>query len=128
MTEYPEIEKMRAIQEKSQAIGEFLDWLGSEEAYSDIAGPTGISLMVFQPVPKKWPKGDDGFTIPLEQFDDELWASFEPDEITRSEYRAYPPMLNIEKLLAKFFEIDLVKVEAEKREILLAARKEQDDA
>ena len=70
---YPECEKVKSVQPKSQAIGEFLDWLGEK----------GIHLA-------KW--GDD----------DKLW----------------PFNKNKEELLAEYFEIDLNKVEQEKRQML----------
>lgn len=31
MDEYPELEKIREVQDKSQIIGEFIDWLESEK-------------------------------------------------------------------------------------------------
>lgn len=33
MNEYPEHQKMKAVKERSQAIGEFLDWAQSEGLY-----------------------------------------------------------------------------------------------
>jgi len=34
MSSYPEHEKLSAIQDKSQIVGEFLDWLQGEKGYS----------------------------------------------------------------------------------------------
>ena len=70
----PECDKMRAVKEKSQAIGEFLEWLHSEK---------DITLCRLE--------GNYDYRI-----------------------------INIstEKLLAEFFDIDLNKVEEEKRAIL----------
>lgn len=70
----PELEKMKAVQPKSQVIGEFLEWLTGEK---------GVTL-----------------------------AKYDKDN------RLMPTHDHAEKLLAEFFEIDLVKVEREKRMIL----------
>lgn len=75
MSKYPEHEKQRAIVDKSQAIGEFLEWLPS----------TGI---VFG----KWDA----------EGRDRMWAT----------------RIDIEKLLAEYFEIDLEKIEEEKRQMI----------
>lgn len=69
-----ELDKMEAVKEKSQAIGEFLEWLGGED----------IALCRY-----------------------------------REKFGRYIPFaLNIEELLAAFFEIDLIKAESEKRKLL----------
>jgi len=67
-----ELEKLRSVQERSQAIGDFLGWLGEQ----------GIFLCRSQ---------ERGF---------------------------YPIPETTEQLLAKYFNIDLNKVEQEKRAIL----------
>ena len=84
MNDYPEHDKLRAISGKSQAIGEFLDWLGAEKH----------------------------------------WFLAEWDGIKRADgdERAWPASYSITKLLAEFFEIDLDKIEAEKRAMLEALR------
>jgi hypothetical protein len=81
---YPECEKMVAIKDKSQAIGEFLEWL------QNIKEMTICQLI-------------DG--------EDEMEYS--------------PTYLNTEKLLAEFFNIDLDKVEEEKRQMLKELRKDK---
>ena len=82
MNEYPECEKMAAIQDKSQVIGEFIEWMRSEQEF---------------------------------------------EICTYSDYsREYvPSSMSIEILLAKFFNIDLNKVEEEKRQILKQLRSKQ---
>ncbi len=77
--DYPELEKVRAVKDKSQIIGEFLEWLMSK-----------------------------GFTI-------------ERDGLSFAE-----PSFN--RMLAQFFEIDLAKVEEEKRLILERIRKMEEAA
>lgn len=71
----PELDKMVAVRDQSQVIGEFLDWLKHERgcAFYDVE------------------------LIPIHD--------------------------SIEELLARFFGIDLDKVEAERREILAEIRK-----
>lgn len=76
--EYPVHEKVLAVREQSQAIGEFLEWLGAEKG-----------LHVAQ------------------------WMT---------EHEMQPASYSAEKLLAEFFDIDLDKLEAEKRAILEAQR------
>ena len=73
---YPECEKMAKVQSESQAIGAFLDWLGSEKSVY-LAGSEDMD------VPFNYQK---------------------------------------EELLAEFFEIDLKKVEREKRHMLEGCR------
>ena len=72
---YPECEKLKKVHEKSQTIGEFLEWLEGEK---------GVVLMV--------EKEDETYPISFQY--------------------------HTEGLLAEYFEIDLKKVEAERREML----------
>ena len=73
MSKYPECNKMLEVQDQSQTIGEFLDWLLHDKG-AEIA---------------EW-RGD----------------------------QLFPMRGSIESLLAEFFEIDLEKVEKERRAIL----------
>lgn len=95
MTEYPEHEKLKEVQEKSQSIGEFLEWiLHSKKVHSErfrhdaleIESP--VVLAIYRPV-----------------------LDSDPRLIEYS-------FGGIEKLLSEYFEIDLVKIEAEKRQML----------
>ncbi len=81
---YPECAKLAEVSGMSQAIGEFLEWMGQD---------TPIVLAQY---------GEDG---------DLFMAS-----------------TNREKLLAEFFEIDLNKVEKERRAMLDSIRKANDKA
>lgn len=92
----PECDKLLAVSEKSQAIGEFLDWLASGEADSDELGPLPIEL-AFRPV-----------------------VSFGRG-LEKSEH-LQPYCASTEWLLAKYFNIDLVAVERERRQLLKALR------
>lgn len=74
---YPECEKMMAVKDKSQVIGEFLEWLQYERSIT-------VELCVRNDIHDK----------------------------------LFPFNFSTEKLLAEFFNIDLNKVEKEKRQIL----------
>jgi hypothetical protein len=82
MGEYPECEKMALITDKSQVIGEFMDWLLGRY----------VLCQYKHPLHGDWP---------------------------------VPQNVNIQKLLAEFFEIDLDKVDAEKKAMLEELRKAQ---
>ena len=84
----PECEKLKAIQERSQSIGEFLEWLCSTK---------GVSLMVDMDA--------------------------DPDDINGTVQ--VPMRESKEELLAEFFEIDLDKVEDEKRALLDFIRQQE---
>lgn len=103
--EYPECEKMAAIQEKSQAIGEFLEWLHTGEA-----DESGFERPVFL----------GAYRIVTENSRGEL----DEDEYYVSESYVDAFRYITEKLLAKFFDIDLNKVEEERRTMLAKLRKE----
>lgn len=78
MKKYPECEKMQAVKDKSQAIGEFIEWLGIN------------SMFIGE-------YHEDGYPCHA--------------------------MLNTEQLLAKYFNINLNKVEKEKRSMLADLQK-----
>ena len=75
ISKYPECEKMAAVKDKSQVIGEFLEWAGETQGLHMCANNTNC----------------DRYTLV---------------SMTR------------EVLLAKFFDIDLNKVEKERRQML----------
>lgn len=76
---YPALAKMAEVKDRSQVIGEFIEWLGGE----------GIEL-------GRWTQSGN-YCLPISD--------------------------SIEQLLAKYFEIDLVAVENERRAILDEVRK-----
>lgn len=90
----PELDRMLAVKDKSQAIGEFIDWLYDQD------------IQLGQPHSHANCERDTwgGWACGLSK--DEFEGHNEP----------------IEKLLARYFEIDLVKVESERRAILDALR------
>lgn len=118
----PELDKMHTVKEKSQAIGEFLEWLNER----------GIHLC-------KWrDKGDNGQPrfvwkdgVKIAKKDKCPVSEREPDHIDEwnndakrnPEYESWPggyvaDHTSIEKRLAEYFGIDLNKCEKERRAIL----------
>jgi hypothetical protein len=90
----PELDKMRAVSEQSQAIGEFLDmseyvlaqWVDCTSEFHEELGDQGSYYT--------------------------CWEAHHLVEVHQS----------IEEILADYFEIDLKKVESERREIIAALR------
>jgi hypothetical protein len=100
LTEYPEHEKLKAVQEKSQAIGSFLEWL------------TGTKKYVTAKYVKVW--------------NDEIIDSEEDvSEENREDIydQLIPESLHINNILAEYYEIDLKKLEQEKCAMLEELRK-----
>lgn len=81
MIKYPEHEKLQAVQKKSQAIGEFIEWLRNTK-----------------------------------QITFARWYKAELDEEETDKLMPEYPSTN--KLLAEYFNIDLQKLEQEKRAML----------
>ena len=82
--DYPEHEKVRAIQRESQAIGEFMDWLSEEK-----------EMALY-----KW------------------------DEVAAA--HLYHVRSSVGDLIAEFFGIDPMKLEAEKQAMLDEIREERE--
>lgn len=87
LKEYPEHEKLRAVKDKAQAIGTFIEWLSSE----------GLVLA-------RWHQHD------------EICHNCDRDDLV-------PDRASIEQLLARYFEIDLLKLDDEKRDMIEELRK-----
>ena len=104
-----EIGKLEDISEKSQAIGEFLEWLVGTKNYHIAKYLTD----------EEYESEDNVFWV------DGLYEKeqFKRHEIGKEELIHIH--IDIEKLLAEFFEIDLDKVEAERREILEQIRNDE---
>lgn len=96
----PELDKMKAVHEKSQAIGEFIEEFLAEKGYS-IGQPHKHT-----PACPGW--GDDGGGVIVRIPGTTNDCSFHTDEFVW----CHTP---IQKLLAEFFEIDLNKAEDERR-------------
>lgn len=120
MSTYPEHDKLSAIHEKSQAIGEFLEWLEGQgvklcryqdefetrdvyvhrdtgERKARLREPEGVEALRWLPTGEtKDVKVGEGFHIVVDR---------------------------VEVLMAEFFGVDLAKLDAEKRQMLDELRK-----
>lgn len=117
-SKYPECDKMLAVKEDSQIIGEFLDWLLNAQKKSICTqreeGNNGVE--------PKWVDSETGEAVEYDYTDDlndvikinpefDSWGSgYVADHI------------DIEKFLAGYFGINLDKVEEERREMLADMR------
>lgn len=84
MSQYPEHEKLKLVQDNSQTVGEFLEFLGEKD----------LVVCKYQ---ETTPDEEEGWDGP---------EGYWPDRTSK------------EKLLAEFFDIDLIKLEAEKVEMI----------
>jgi hypothetical protein len=117
MSNYPEHDKLTAISDQSQAIGEFLEWLPSQGrfigAWRTVVDCPGGGIW------EKWSciggvkvndrTGEEGDECPVCDGRGVVDAAEPIPEV------AY---VDINKILAEFFDIDLNKLEAEKRAML----------
>ncbi|KKN06340.1 hypothetical protein LCGC14_1078360 [marine sediment metagenome] len=112
MSNYPEHDKLETVKAHSQAIGEFLSWLSAQglsrchylsEVYICLdcgeIDPSRVSLRR-----EECPECDANVELREEGY--------------------YPDHRGVEKLLAEYFDIDLGKIEKEKRQMLGALRGE----
>lgn len=125
----PELDKMRAVTAKSQAIGEFLDMFCAEQ---------GLTLCTFREAgdngesPRRWKAGVKLAKLDKKRVSERnpnLMDVFNGDAENNPDYEEWPDQYlpackSIEKLLAQYFEIDLNKVEQERRAVLAHIRGE----
>ena len=115
----PECEKMVAAQPRSQAIGDFLEWLETEKK---------IRLGTYHvhgPACEGWDADDEGI-VPVYGYRCDKKHKHDALNCSRDRVSGCdlptealsPVHFTTEKLLAEYFEIDLNKVEAERRAIL----------
>lgn len=102
MADYPECEKLLAVTDRSQQIGEFLEWLPTQ----------GIHRMRLAACSHC--EGVDS---------DECWLC---DGTGTMKETWVPDGRTIEQLLADFFGIDMAKVDVERRAMLAALRAAND--
>jgi len=105
MDKYPECDRLAKVSDASQAIGEFIDWLREHD--KDIC---------------QW---QDGITDAT-RIADAFAASHgkgDPDIDEKPERGWFPIHTPIEKLLVEYFNIDLDKVEKERRQMLEECRR-----
>lgn len=124
---YPQHDKLRPLQEKSQTCGEFLAWLGDTK---------GWFLAVFDKDQENCRNcqhqdaHDERVANPA--YFGHRACSFENDETGEcctcdsadfgNPHRMYRPSYTIERLLAEFFDIDFDALEAEKQQMLAEMR------
>jgi hypothetical protein len=127
-TKTPTLEKMAAVRETSQGIGEFLDWLHESQSLHLMAYRT--DQIDTRPCP-----GDGGWLG--DPCDDGVMYLGKPNErdCTNCDGKGYIEVKvegwvedprSIEQLLADYFEIDLKAVEKERRALLEEIRRAQD--
>ena len=92
----PELDKMSEVRERSQTVGAFVDWLRDEKNVTLCESHQHSEF--------------------CENSDEDIECELEADEYVPFSFR-------IEELLAEYFDIDLVKVETERRKILESLRK-----
>jgi hypothetical protein len=123
----PELDKMSAVREQSQAIGEFLDWLTGEKGLSlcrqQVSGNNGKPQIRWKAGVRKCKQ----YRASIRSREPDRNDLYNGDAELNPEHEHWPSGFfpaneNIEKLLAEFFEIDLNKVEEERRAILEALR------
>jgi hypothetical protein len=111
MTDYPEHDKLTAISDRSQAIGEFLDWMSQEKKI--IRASWLDAYMVWVPC-------DEASEYGLIQNDDGEWGWWR-----HAPERLHMDTTSVQDLLAEFFDIDRAKIEEEKRTMLDRLRTDQ---
>jgi len=92
----PELDKMMKIREQSQTVGEFVDWLRDEKNVTLCESHQHSEF--------------------CENPDEDIECELEKDEYIPYSFR-------IQELLAEYFDIDLDKVETERRKILESIQK-----
>jgi len=126
MPDTPELDKMSEAKEYSQKIGEFLDWLVSEKHivfsryHQHVAHcfTLGMTKTQFREAYKGKRKGTLGIMTPKAKAHELVAGRFDDAKCCMHEGELVPEQVQIERTLAEFFEIDLDKVERERRAIL----------
>lgn len=103
MNTYPEHDKVRVVQDRSQAIGEFLEWLGSK----------GVSLATYH-------EHTDAC------YDESDWKNRYP-QCGYGESQLQAEYKSIEARLAEYFDIDQDRLESEKRAMLDLIRSQNEN-
>ena len=109
---YPEHEKLQAIVDKSQCLGEFLEWLEEGNLRKDI-GPV---CLAFRPNITEKPVYKQGEFLEIDHYEPIPEKDWE-----RSSQLSVVPIRR-EVILARFFDIDLQKLDAEKEAMLAVCR------
>ncbi len=108
--ETPELKKIQANHTKSQAIGQFLDWLQSEKNICFCITPETHKALLYDDL-NAGKMTDDEYDDVIEGLDEQL-------KFAEEDFTYIPCPLNIEKTLAEYFEIDLDKAGVERQGLL----------
>lgn len=100
MSEYPEHNKLDAVHEKSQACGEFVNWLDEEK---------GLQCLELREI----------------VIDGEMRVEKDGTKVPRTTPMWVLPQENMQDMLAEFFGIDRDKLEAEKQAMLATIQGER---
>lgn len=123
MSDYPEHEKLQSISDHSQVIGEFVEWLAGEKGIHLGEWERQIdcgwrSASTVGGVPRLRCRAGQLITHMGEENGDECEVCDGTGYVERIEPRMFPVNRGITNLLADFFDIDLDKIEVEKRAML----------
>jgi hypothetical protein len=114
---YPEHEKLTAISDASQAIGEFLDWLSSEKS---------VHRMVWREWDEEFPCTDHRGWLRLGEGRERVCGycgGAGESGVIREHHEGWVPLPDtVRALLAEYFHIDQDALEAEKRAMLAELR------
>jgi len=103
-----ELEKLEVVRDNSQAIGEFLEWIFNTKNYH-------LAKYLTE---EEYEREDNVYYVD---------GLYEKNRFKRHEFgkeELIPVSIDIEKLLAEYFKINLTKVEEERREIMENIREE----
>ena len=141
MSKYPECDKLRAARDKSQAIGEFIEWLQREKharllvrhgpevdeagnpVFRDLHGEIVTDWIPSEAVPDQ--HGNDFKEARRREREEIIQRMLAPNPNGDHDI---PLRESTEHLLAEFFEIDQGKLEDERRQMLEGCRKAQETA
>lgn len=111
--QYPEHDKLRAVKDKSQTVGEFIEWLGENGFYicERVETQDPRPIEVPSPDSRKAERLGDAFFRVMQSIAD-------------NQQLYWPTSKRLpNSLLAKFFDIDENRLESEKRTMLDELRK-----
>ena len=105
----PECDKLAKISKQSQTVGEFLEWLQNKGI---------VSCMSLDNYKEKLYNDYNLGKLTAEEHDDLIDDIDAELKYSNKDHAYIPQPLNTEKILAEFFNIDLKKVEEEKKAIV----------
>ena len=111
MSEYPEHDKMAAVKDRSQAIGEFLDWM-----------PTGGYFLGQWACAGHYDPDEKHVVAEHENRDIDYWFHQRGHLDGCDRVHATMANVGIERVLAEYFDIDLRKIDVEKDQMLASIR------